>query len=118
VSERPPLALVAADGRRIDLPLVPQTLTRSRPASGSGRIELTVDLDDRLDDGAPPTVTVLAMLDAMGDTVAELVWGERSFRVRLSSLAVTETAFGPALQPIAGTVELILEVVPDRKPPR
>jgi hypothetical protein len=49
VTEGPSLSLVAPDGTRVGLPLVPETLVRTRTPEGSGeRLEFVATLDDRL----------------------------------------------------------------------
>ena len=65
------LALVAADGSRVDLPLLPETLVRTRLAERSGeRIEFAAVLDDRLGEGeamTADTISALAALSGVGE---------------------------------------------------
>jgi hypothetical protein len=115
VKDRPSVALVAPDGARVVLPLPPESLARSRTALGE-RLGLVAHLDDRLDDDAPPTADTISALTAAED-VSELHWGERRFRGRLAELTVTETAFREDLEPIAATIRIAFDVVPDEAQP-
>jgi hypothetical protein len=113
VKGQPPLALMAADGRRVDLPLLPETLVRSRTADSTGeRLEFVAHLDDRLGNGLATTASTVSALAALGGDVTELRWGKRGFRVSLAELTVTETAFQEALEPIAATIRLAFDVIP------
>jgi hypothetical protein len=107
----PSLTLVAPDGTRVALPLVPETLMRTRTPSGE-RLEFVAALDDRLGEGEAMTGETISALTALSD-VTELQWGDRGFRGGLAELTVTETAFGQELQPVAATVRLAFEVRPD-----
>jgi hypothetical protein len=108
------LILAAADGRRVELPLLPETLTRSRTREASGeRLEFVTHLDDRLGDGRTSTADTLAALSALAD-VSELHWGKRRFRGTLGELTVTETAFQDELEPIAATLHIAFDVSPGK----
>lgn len=110
---QPPLALIAANGRPVVFPLLPETLTRSRTADASGeRLEFVAHLDDRLGNGPATTASTISALAALGGDVSELRWGKRRFRVSLVELTVTETAFQEELEPIAATIQLALNVIP------
>lgn len=110
------LTLVASTGRRVDLPLLPETLVRRRTADSSGeRLELLTHLDDRLGNETAATAGILSALTELSGDVSELRWGKRRFRVSLSHLTVTETAFQEELEPIAATIQLAFEVVPDEE---
>lgn len=109
----PSLALVAGRKRSIVFPLLPETLVRSRAAHPSmERLELVVHLDDRMEQGSATTAETISALDALGDEVGELRWGERRFPGRLAGVTITETAFREDLEPIAATVQLAFDVMP------
>jgi hypothetical protein len=104
------LILAASDGRRVELPLLPEALTRSRTGDVSGeRLEFVTHLDDRLGEGRTSTASTLAALSALRD-VSELQWGKRRFRGTLAELIVTETAFQEELEPIAATLRITFDV--------
>jgi hypothetical protein len=112
MKDQPSLVLAARDGRRVVLPLLPETLTRSRTREASGeRLEFVTHLDDRLGDGRTSTADTLAALSALGD-VSELHWGKRRFRGTLAELTITETAFQNELEPIAATLQITFDVSP------
>jgi len=112
---RPSLTLVGPDGPRVGLPLVPEALVRTRTANGSGeRLEFVAALDDRLGDDETTTAETISALTALND-VSELHWGDRRFRGRLAELTVTETAFQKELKPIAATIRIAFEVLPDEE---
>lgn len=75
-------------------------------------LDITFQLDDRLGLGGDVTDEVLTAL-AGRDDPWRLLWGDRHFEARVVALTVTETAFGPALEPVAATVEARLEVLDD-----
>lgn len=111
MKDRPSAALVGVNGQRVVLPLLPETLVRSRTADTSGeRLEFVAHLDDRLGQGAAPTAGTISALAALGGDISELRWGKRRFRVRLAELTVTETAFQEELEPTAATIELAFDV--------
>jgi len=112
---RPSLTLVGPDGPRVGLPLVPEALVRTRTANGSGeRLEFVAALDDRLGDDETTTAETISALTALND-VSELHWGDRRFRGWLAELTVTETAFQKELEPIAATIRIAFEVLPDEE---
>ena len=107
------LALVTADGSRVDLPLLPETLVRTRTAERSGeRIEFAAVLDDRLGEGEAMTADTISALAALSG-VGELHWGDRRFRGTLAELIVTETAFRDDLEPMAATVRIAFDIISD-----
>jgi hypothetical protein len=108
------LTLVASTGHRVDLPLLPETLVRRRTADGE-RLELVTHLDDRLGNDTSATAGILSALTEVSGDVSELRWGKRRFRGSLSDLTVTETAFQEELEPIAATIQLAFEVLPDEE---
>jgi hypothetical protein len=112
MKDRPSVTLVASDGSRIVFPLPPQTLERSRTTLGE-RLELVTHLDDRLGDDAAATADTISALVAASDDASELHWGKRRFRGNLAELTVTETAFREDLEPIAATIRLAFDVIPD-----
>ena len=113
MKERRSLAFVASDGSRVDLPLLPETLVRTRTADPPGeRLEFVAALDDRLEDDAVLTADTISALAALTD-VSELRWGERRFRGTLAELTVTETAFRDDLEPTAATIRIAFEVTSD-----
>ena len=110
---QPPLALIAANGRRVVFPLLPETLVRSRTADRFGeRLEFVAHLDDRLGNGPATTASTISALATLSGDVIDLRWGDRHFRVTLAELIVTETAFQEELEPIAATIQLAFDVIP------
>jgi hypothetical protein len=110
---QPPLVLIAADGRPVVFPLLPETLVRSRMADTLGeRLEFVAHLDDRLGNGPATTASTISALAALSGDVIELRWGNRRFRANLAELTVTETAFQEDFDPIAATIQLAFDVVP------
>jgi hypothetical protein len=110
---QPPLALIAANGRRVVFPLLPETLMRSRMADTFGeRLEFVAHLDDRLGNGPATTASTISALAALSGDISELGWGKRRFRVSLAEFTVTETAFQEELEPIAATIRLTFDVIP------
>lgn len=110
MSERRSVQLVGDDGTIVALPLVPETLTRHRTGDDkTERLAFTAHLDDRHGDGSPATAAVLDALAGL-EAIVELEWGERSFRVELAEITITETAFDKDLHPLAATIEFGLDV--------
>jgi hypothetical protein len=113
MKDRPSLTLVGSEGSRVDFPLLPETLVRSRTAEGAGeRLAFVTYLDDRLGDDTGTTDDTISALTAVSSDASELHWGERHFRVRLADLTVTETAYNEELEPTAATIRLTLDVIP------
>jgi hypothetical protein len=112
MKDRPSVTLVAPDGARVIFPLPPEALTRGRTALGD-RLEFVTHLDDRLGDDTATTADTISALAAVSDDVSELHWGERRFRGSLAELTVTETAFRDNLEPVAATIRLAFDVIPD-----
>lgn len=109
------LTLVASDGSRVGLPLLPETLVRTRTAEASGeRLEFVAALDDRIGEGQTTTADTISALAALTD-VSELRWGDRRFRGNLAELTITETAFRVGLEPIAATIRVAFDVVTDEE---
>jgi hypothetical protein len=105
--------LIAANGRRVVFPMLPETLVRRRTADTFGeRLEFVAHLDDRLGNGTAMTAGTISALAAFSGDVSELRWGERRFRVSLAELTVTETAFQEELDPVAATIQLAFDVIP------
>ena len=115
MKERRSLALVASDGSRVDLPLLPETLVRTRTADPPReRLELVAALDDRIEGGAVLTADTISALAALTD-VSELHWGDRRFRGTLAELSVTETAFRDDLEPTAATIRIAFDVTTEKE---
>lgn len=113
MKDRPSVTLVASDGSRVGFPLPPEALARSRTALGE-RLELVTHLDDRLADDTATTANTISALAALSD-VGELQWGDRRFRGSLAELTITETAFKEDLEPIAATIRIAFDVIPDEE---
>jgi hypothetical protein len=112
MKRQPPLVLIAANGRRVVFPLLPETLVRSRMADTAGeRLEFVAHLDDRLGNGPATTASTISALAALSGDVIALHWGNRRFRVNIAELTVTETAFQEELEPIAATIQLAFDVI-------
>lgn len=113
MKDRPSLTLVAGRERGIVFPLLPETLVRTRTADRSvERLEIVAHLDDRAEQGSATAAETIASLDALGDEVGELRWGDRRFPGRIAGVTVTETAFRDDLEPIAATIQLSFDIVP------
>lgn len=113
MNDGPPVILLTGDGRRISLPILPETLVRRRMDDAAGeRLEFVAHLDDRLGDTPTTSARTLETLATLSDDVEELRWGSRRFPVRLVGSTVTETAFQEKGEPIAATITFGFEVIP------
>lgn len=108
------VALVGPDGRRVVFPLVPERLSRTRREGGE-QLGFAASLDDRLERGGVETARAASELGALAGEVVEVQWGSRRFTARLSELSISETEFAEDLRPIAATIELALDVVPEER---
>ena len=113
MKDRPSLTLVGSEGSRVDFPLLPETLVRTRTAEGAGeRLDFVTNLDDRLGDDTATTADTISALAELSGDVSELHWGDRRFRGHLAELTVTETGFNEELEPVAATIRLTFDVTP------
>jgi len=113
----------------LEFPLNPESLHRTLITSDIGRPQETIafrlqfDATDALADRDPlstevgihPQVAVLERLlrPPTDDGVTLFAWGSRAVPVTVTELAVNETMFDTALNPIRADVEVTLRVLPE-----